>query len=315
MKKFIIGFDVGGTKTEGVLGSFETNSNQINILNKLRQPTVNISPEAFSQQITDIIFELCSAQKMTIHEIGSLSVGLPGSLHPQSKIMMNGNTEFLIGYDLKNSLKQKLSWNKNLHLENDANLFTLAEVHQGVGLAYYNHFQIPVQDQIAIGITLGTGVGGGLVIHGEIFSGAMGSSLEVGHISLSLDGPTCYCGLKGCSESYLSGTAIKKSFPAIKTQDFFHKINENSEFKNYIQEYKLRMLQFLVNLNNLFNPHYFVFGGGLSDQKIIFERLEVDLAKLVFTKRNFSPKVYTHRLGDSAGSLGALVLATKGMVP
>ena len=192
-----------------------------------------------------------------------------------------------------------------IHVQNDAHLFSLAEVWGGAGLVFEREKKIAFKEQVAIGVTLGTGVGGGLISLGEIFNGAHGSALEVGHISLIPGGHKCYCGQMGCAETYLSGTALNKILDSRKLFDLA-KIGDLQTLK-ILDDYRQHFIHFLSILNNLFNPHYFVFGGGLSTQQMLFSGLKNDLEKNIFLSKEFCPEIYTNQLGDSAGLFGAMI--------
>ena len=303
-----MGLDVGGTKVEGSVAELNLDDRSIKVLARKKHPTTSTgNVEEFIILLEGLINELLIDAKFSLSQIRAIGIGLPGSLDPETKIMMNGNTQFLIGFDLITSLKNKLHIDIPIFLENDANLFTLAEAWGGAGLKYYQDKKIPFEDQVAIGITLGTGVGGGLVSLGKIFSGAHGASLEVGHIAINLDGNKCYCGQRGCAETYLSGTALNKFF---QSTDIFEKaLLGDQAAKNILVNYHKNLVHFLSILNNLFNPHYFVFGGGLSSQKSLFTNLKNDLEKNIFLSPKFCPEIYINFLGGSAGMFGAMIYA------
>lgn len=306
-KLYYLGLDVGGTKVEGAIAKLDSTNQTFAVLSKQKIPTVSQSPDDFVVSIVHLINGLLKEAKISMTEIVALGIGLPGSLHPKTKVMMNGNTQFLIGFDLINSLKSKLSIEIPIFVQNDANLFALAEAWGGAGRVFFEDKGIPFIDQVAIGITLGTGVGGGLVSLGNIYNGAYGSSLEVGHIGLHTDGPACYCGQSGCSELYLSGTALNKLG---NSREIFQKAEGgDASALKLLLDYRKNFVHFLSILNNLFNPHYFVFGGGLSAQKILFKGLKQELENHIFLAKEFCPEIYINRLGDSAGLFGAMIYA------
>ena len=307
-KKFYLGLDVGGTKVEGAIALLDESTHSITVLAKKRIACIQEVP-AFMDSLVQLINELLIESALSISDLKAIGLGLPGTLHPKTKIMLNGNTQFLIGVDVVNTLHEKLNTDTPIVAQNDANLFALAEAWGGAGKHYALHTGVPFNEQVVIGVTLGTGVGGGFVSQGKILNGALGSALEVGHIVLHSGGNKCYCGQQGCSESYLSGTAINKK---MDSKILFEKANVGDpEVLQTMIDYRLDLVQFLSILNNLFNPHYIVFGGGLSSQKVLFEDLKTDLAENIFLSKEYCPEIYINHLGDSAGLFGAMIYANE----
>lgn len=307
---FYIGIDVGGTKIEGAMCSLNSLTHKIKIhqSKKIETPT---NESSFFVQLIGLIKDLISESKKHDHEIRGIGFGLPGSLHPFTKVMLNGNTQFLIGLDIKSKIQnlivKNFSKEISLFFENDANCFILAEAWAGVGFDYQEKFHIPFKDQVAIGITLGTGVGGGLVANGKILSGAMGAGMEVGHISLNSEGPQCYCGQRGCAETYLSGTALNK---IMDSREIFKKVEQGDNTAlQILNDYRKNLSSFLALLINLLNPHYIVFGGGLSEQKLLFFNLKQELNGKLFLGKDFLPEILISKLPLNAGVYGAIINA------
>ncbi|MBG08726.1 MAG: sugar kinase [Halobacteriovoraceae bacterium] len=319
--KFIMGIDVGGTKIEGVLLALKKDP-EFEIIERKRIPTLR--KKGYSSvltRITELIEGLVHQLPHKSRSLSGIGVGLPGTVDPESQLMLNGNTSLFVGQSLKYDLKKTLR-NEALPIliENDANCFTLAETKMGAGLLYEKGVGIPWKEQISIGIILGTGVGGGLVHQGQIFRGRKGGGLEVGHGPLGsrLEGRPCFCGLRGCAETYLSGTALIEDFKreshgllpeGVDPGSFIFEQSEDksSIFYKIVSNYKRNLSLFLVNLTNIFDPDYFVLGGGVSKQLSLYQGLEKDIIAKSFVPES-SPKVYQHKLGDSAGVLGAAFL-------
>ena len=305
-KQYYLGLDVGGTKVEGAVAQFGANTRSIDVLSKKRIVSIQ-EFDAFIDSLANLINELLIDAKITLNELRAIGIGLPGSLDPKTRFMLNGNTRFLIDRDVLGSLQKKLNTKTPIFTENDANLFVLAEAWGGAGLEFEKKKNISFNEQVAVGITLGTGVGGGFITLGKVLTGAHGSALEVGHIMLRPGGNPCYCGQVGCAETYLSGTALNK---IMDSKVIFQKAKEGDfEAKKALAEYRSTFVHFLSILNNLFNPHYFVFGGGLSMQESLFENLHSDLETNIFLSKEFCPEIYINRLGDSAGLFGAMIYA------
>jgi predicted NBD/HSP70 family sugar kinase len=307
-KKFYLGLDVGGTKVEGAIALLDESSHSIGVLAKKRIACIQeVTP--FIESLVQLIQDLLTEAALSLTDLKAIGIGLPGTIHPKTKIMLNGNTQFLIGVEVLNTLQQKLNTDIPIVVQNDANLFALAEAWGGAGKHYAQYRGVPFSEQVVVGVTLGTGVGGGFVSQGQILNGAMGSALEVGHIVLHSGGNKCYCGQQGCSEAYLSGTAINKK---MDSKILFEKANKGEpDVLQTMIDYRLDLVQFLSILNNLFNPHYIVFGGGLSAQKVLFEDLKTDLEENIFLSKEYCPEIYINHLGDSAGLFGAMIYANE----
>jgi predicted NBD/HSP70 family sugar kinase len=307
-RQFFLGLDVGGTKVEGAVAELDYNSHSINIFSKKRISSIHHISD-FVDSLVSLILELLLEAKINIDELEAIGLALPGSLDPKTSFMINGNTQFLIGHDLVAMLRLKLKSNLPIVAQNDANLFTLAEAWGGAGKHYQLKSGVHFKDQVAVGITLGTGVGGGFVNQGKILIGANGSACEVGHIVLSAGGNKCYCGQQGCAEAYLSGTAINK---IMDSRVLIEKAKlGDPKVLQFMIDYRLNLVHFMSILNNLFNPHYFVFGGGLSNQTILFEDLKTDLGENIFLSKEYCPEIYINHLGDSSGLFGAMIYASE----
>ncbi len=310
-EKFYLGFDVGGTKIEAVACTLNHSTHELNVLLNRKKETPK-NAQDFLFEIKCLIKELVNDSNINVKNIEALGFGLPGSLHPETKIMLNGNTQFLIGVDLKKEIqliiKDVLGSEVALFLENDANCFVLAEAWAGAGYNYQKTHQTFFHDQVAIGITLGTGVGGGLFSGGKILTGALGAGMEVGHMSLDpVNGPQCYCGQKGCAESFLSGSALNR---LMDSKEIFRlsKLGDANAL-NILNDYRKKMLHFLSVLINLINPHYIVFGGGLAEQESLFSNLKEDLEGFLFLGERGLPEIYISKLPLNAGVYGAVINA------
>ena len=185
-----IGIDLGGTKIESIL----IDENQ-NVLKRKRIPT----PKTNYCEIVNSIVSLVSEFSQNLSDF-SFGICTPGVISKKTGLIQNSNTQCLIGQPLKNDLEEKLD--KNVSMENDANCFAIAESTFGVAKQY----------DVVFGVIMGTGVGGGIVINGNLHSGRNLIGGEWGHHILYHDGNSCYCGKRGCVETYLSGPALEKQW-------------------------------------------------------------------------------------------------------
>lgn len=332
---YFIGFDVGGTKIEAMLlyfgkpkskkdfiSQFEYQDKKENIQPGIILHKKRIATERHSgyEQIIDkmalLAKEICREKKVNLHDISGVGLSVPGPVDPVTQKISMSNSMVMTGHNLHKDLKSKLKMDCPFASENDANCFALAEVLCGAGLSYFKKTKIPVSQQIAVGLILGSGFGGGLVMNGNIISGKRGGAGEVGHMTLHPDGPPCYCGRRGCAEQYLCGPAleaamnnrlysqIEKRPKASEIFDLYHAHDPIA--LAVVKQYKKDLAFFLGSLSCLLDPHYFVFGGGLSLQPLIYEGLEKKIGENTYLEQN-PVTIFKHQVGDSAGTIGAVL--------
>lgn len=316
--KTYIGIDIGGTKIEAQV--FKNNSDLSNgipksIATKRIQTRRLDGSKIILENINLLIRDILEDAQLSISELNGIGIGLPGSVSPTTQMMIKGNTAILVGLDISKSIKEFFKVKLPISVNNDANCFAYAEVIYGAGLEYKKHTNNNTK-MTGIGIILGTGLGGGVIIDSKILVGKNGGAAELGHIQFIQDGVACYCGRSGCSEQYLSGTALESQFNSKKYHALENKIYSSKEIFSLAQDceplaistvlnYKKNLAKFLANLTNIFDPDFFVLGGGVSNQDIIYKNLEEELSKLTFLEES-NPKVYKNILGDSSGALGAI---------
>jgi fructokinase len=337
---FLIGFDVGGTKIEATLFRLSKDSPKVQpagafacshpvhgrmhgeVLARLREPTERHKGyQTIAEKIARLIGAVCSSAGISAEQLNGIGFGLPGSIDPQSFRMLNGNTMVLINQDLLGDVRKMASIPASVMMraENDANCFALAEALCGAGLMHEKSSGIPVHSHTAVGIILGTGCGGGIVIQGRTLQGARGGGGELGHTILYRDGHQCYCGQSGCAEQYLSGPGIESRMATrhysqlgttlLTSREVFEKAQASDPAAMaVVLRYKDDLARFLGGLTSVFDPHYFVLGGGISLQPAIYSGLSEALSRHTFLPQSNIP-VYQHQLGDSAGGLGAALLS------
>lgn len=328
----ILGMDIGGTKVEvslfrlhhekkSDLIQFSTDKSHqysIETLDQQRIPTERENGyEDVVERIAKLIQKVAADNKLKIEDISSLGIGLPGSVDPNTQQMLKGNTNIFVGNDFKSHLAKKLGSKFSIQIENDANCFALAESLSGAGQKYRNDTGMNFEEETSVGIILGTGVGGGILLGGKLLKGKKGGGAEIGHTQLISGGFDCYCGRKGCVEQYLSGPGFSAFFASKSptmaedppsSKDIFDMAEDQKPVAlRIIDDYQNLLVQFLANLNNILDPDYFVLGGGVSNQDIIYRGLEEKLYKQTFLKES-RPRVFKNTLGDSAGGLGAALL-------
>ncbi len=286
-----IGIDLGGTKIEGLL----TDENYETIVRK-RIPT---NQENGYNSILDSIKNL--VQELVDESNDQVSVGVctPGALSIDSGLIKNSNTQCLIGKDLQNDLRNILHY--DISIENDANCFALAEARLGAGK----------NSNLVFGVIMGTGVGGGIIIDDKIHRGRTNIAGEWGHHCLHTNGNICYCGNKGCVETYISGPALEKKWSNLTNQktSLFEIIqnSNNHHFPNWKKSFLDDFGLSLANVIDILDPDTIVLGGGVSNIDFLYDEGKSSVYEKVFSDVIDTP-IVKNELGDSAGVFGACML-------
>jgi fructokinase len=230
-----------------------------------------------------------------------VGVGMPGSLSPRTGLVRNANSTWLNGRSLGADLETRLG--RPVRLENDANCFTLSEATDGAGAGA----------RVVFGVILGTGVGGGVVVDGRVLTGANAVAGEWGHNPLpgargaEVPGPACYCGRRGCIETFCSGPALRADHgEALPDAEAVVAAAEKGDAaaRAALDRYEDRLARALGSVINLLDPDVVVLGGGLSNVARLYVEVPPRLPAYVF-----SDVVHTRLVpplhGDSSGVRGA----------
>jgi fructokinase len=286
-----IGIDLGGTKIEGILLD-----DSFNVVERTRIPT---QQEKGYKSIINSIVSLVEELKIKASDNVTIGVSAPGAISKKSGLIKNSNTQCLIGMPLKEDLKQALD--QEIAIENDANCFALAEATLG---AAKNH-------NVVFGVIMGTGVGGGIVINGEVHRGRTYIAGEWGHHTLRINGNKCYCGKLGCVETYISGPALEKRWTELtgKAESLPSIIHNLGTEKG--QQWKKEFLENfgigLANVIDILDPDVIVLGGGISNISFLYDEGRDAVYDKVFSDLVETP-ILKNQLGDSAGVFGASLL-------
>lgn len=289
-----LGIDLGGTKIEGVILTLEGR--------ELFRHRVDTGQEKGYEHILDGIAKLYG---FMIREIQNgphtLGIGTPGSVSARNGLLRNSNTLCLNGRPLRQDLERRLG--RGLAVENDANCFALAEALQGAGQG----------KEAVFGVIMGTGCGGGYVCRGKVLRGLQGIAGEWGHMSIDPAGPACYCGARGCVETFISGGGLEKLFAS----EFGEKKNLKEIVANYragderagrfMKTFFSRFGRAMANLINILDPDVVVLGGGVSNIGEIYSE-GIDEARRQIFSDSLETPIVKNRLGDSAGVLGAALI-------
>ncbi len=286
-----LGIDLGGTKIEAILIDEENT-----VLQRKRVPTLREEGyDAILERIVTLAQEFI--ELADIHT--PIGVCTPGAIDMATNQLKNSNTVCLIGKPIKTDLEEKLQM--HILLENDANCFALAETLFGAAKGY----------QVVFGVIMGTGVGGGIIVGEKIHRGANHIAGEWGHHILYPGGKRCYCGNRGCVETYISGTALENEWESLTgkfkcvtdifSEELYHQYPEWKE--NLIRDFG----RSLANVVDILDPDAIVLGGGLSKIDTLYTEGVQAVYKEAFSEIVTTP-VLRNRLGDSAGVFGAAML-------
>ena len=286
-----IGIDLGGTKIEGIL----TDENYKTITRKRIPTNQDEGYNSILESIKNLILELVQESNDKV----SIGVCTPGALSLSSGLIKNSNTQCLIGKDLQNDLKNILHY--NVSIENDANCFALAEAKLGAGK----------NSNLVFGVIMGTGVGGGIIIDGKIHHGRTNIAGEWGHHCLHPEGNICYCGNKGCVETYISGPALEKKWSNLTNQNQplpeIIKSSDNPNFPNWKKSFIDDFGLSLANVIDILDPDVIILGGGVSNIDFLYSEAKNSVYEKVFSDIVDTP-ITKNKLGDSAGVFGACML-------
>ncbi len=287
-----IGIDLGGTKIEvAVLDASGT------ILLRRRIPT----PPAYEATV-EAIAGLVEAAEADSGAARTVGIGIPGSENPVTRLIRGANSTQLNGRPLGADLEARLG--RPVRLSNDANCLAMSEAADGAGAGFRSVFAV----------ILGTGVGGGLVVEGKLVEGRNRVAGEWGHNPLPWmtaaehPGPSCWCGQRGCVETFLCGPALAADAdgPGARNAGALpaRAAAGDAVARGALDRHTDRLARALASVVNLLDPDAVVLGGGLSNMEHLYEALPRLIPRHVFSDA-FSTPVLKARHGDSSGVLGA----------
>jgi len=290
-----IGIDVGGTKIEGLLLDAEGRE-----IDRRRLPTPR---NDYSGTLKTIGALVAALEKHTSLQT-SVGIGSPGSLSPRTRVMKNCNSTWLNGKPLKRDLEQLLA--REVRLANDADCFALSEAVDGAGAGA----------ECVFGVILGTGVGGGLALRQQVWSGPGGVAGEWGHNPLpwptdeERPGPPCYCSRRGCIETFVSGTGLERDYKAasgnpISAEAIVDRADRGeSRAVAAMNRYHHRLARSLATVVNLVEPTVIVLGGGMSNVPSLVTEVPSLWGEYVFSD-TVETRLLQAAHGDSSGVRGA----------
>lgn len=269
------------------------------------------------------INELLKEAGLTLGDIKGIGLGCPGAISSES-----GVVDILpnLGWENVPLVKEfKRRFDTEIRMSNDANVAALAEALHGAAKGYKN----------CIMLTLGTGVGGGIIINGKLYEGKEGKGAELGHATLVMDGYPCSCGRNGCIESYVSATALiretREAMEADKSSSMWQavggdleKVDGRTAFeeekkgdasaKKVVDFYVKCLSESIMTMTNIFRPDVIILGGGVSKQgNNLTDRVRAYCEKFDYGyKGSPKPVIKCAELGNDAGIIGAAALVDSG---
>ena len=286
-----LGIDLGGTKIEAIVIN-----DAFQVVERKRIATNREEGyDAILQRIVNLAKELIETGNVE----GPVGICTPGAIDYQTGTLKNSNTVCLIDKPLQSDLESELSL--PILMENDANCFALAEAILGAAKDY----------RLVFGVVLGTGCGGGIVINKNIHRGPNHIGGEWGHHVLYPNGKSCYCGNSGCTEQYISGTALENHWKELSGE--FHTVTNivnNQLYKEHPEWKEIFMLNFgraLANVVDILDPDAIVIGGGVSKVDLLYTEGKESVYKETFSDNVVTP-IIKNKLGDAAGVYGAAML-------
>ena len=286
-----LGIDLGGTKIEAIIID-----DQFQVIDRKRIPTLRDKGyDAIIKRIIDLSKEMIGIGDIS----GPIGICTPGTIEATTGLLKNSNTVCLIGKPIQQDMENALGI--SVLMENDANCFALAESTIGAAKKY----------DVVFGVILGTGCGAGIVMNKKVHRGANGIAGEWGHHTLYPDGRGCYCGNKGCTESYISGTALESEWKELTGKfSTVTDIIDNKMYEAHPEWKENFMMNFgraLSNVIDILDPDAIVLGGGLSKVDLLYTEGMQAAYKESFSEIVRTP-ILKNKLGDSGGVFGAAMI-------
>jgi fructokinase len=300
-----IGIDLGGSKIKGLVLGPDGQE-----LARLRAETPQGYYDATIKAVADLVWAL--ADDAGGADGVPVGVGIPGTVSPTTGLVKNANSTCLIGRPLDQDLEHALG--RPVRLANDADCFTMSEATDGAGKDF----------NIVFGVILGTGCGGGIAVDGKLVSGPNAIAGEWGHNPLpwpqvleggpgcidERPGPECYCGKRGCIETFVSGPGLERDYhsaagKSLSAAEIVALADSgDAEAEAFLSRYENRLARALASVINVLDPGVIVLGGGMSNAKRLYKNVPALWAEWVFSDI-VTTELKPARHGDSSGVRGA----------
>ncbi len=290
-----IGIDLGGTKIEAL--AMDDSGAE---LARRRVDTPRGDYDGTINAIVDLVGHL----EGELGRVGTVGVGMPGSVRAATGVIKNANSTWLNGRAFEKDLSAAIG--REVRLANDANCLAVSEATDGAAAGAHMVFAV----------ILGTGCGGGLAFDGRVHAGPNGVAGEWGHTTLpwarpeEWPGPACYCGRHGCMETWVSGTAIAADFLRVTgrrmtTREIAQEMDRGeAEAVAAFERFESRLARGLANVVNVLDPDVIVVGGGVSRVERLYRNVP-ELAREYVFGGDFDTPIVPAKFGDSSGVRGA----------
>ncbi len=311
---YTLGIDLGGTNI--VAGLVDEN---YNVIAKGKVKTNSPRPaEEIADDMARACFMACENAGVSIKDVIACGVGSPGAINPVDGVVVYANNLKFDNVPLAQMLKDRTG--VDFYIENDANAAAYGEFLAGSGRGVDS----------CVAVTLGTGVGGGIIIDGKLFSGSNYAGGELGHTVICIDGEPCSCGRKGCWEAYASATALIRQTKAKMQENtdsvMWELANGNPDNVNgkiafdgmrkgdkaaieVVEQYEKYVAVGLANIINVFQPQKICIGGGISNEKeTLVNPIKEFVNKEIYTTMGKPCEILPAELGNDAGIIGAASL-------
>lgn len=309
---YAIGVDIGGMSIKAGLVK---DGKIVSSNRKVTAPTAEQSLDNLILQIKSLLSE----NSLTEKDIAGIGIGCPGLISSEEGVVDHNSNMKWEHFHLVDELKR--SFNVKIKLSNDANVAALGETVYGSAAKYRN----------AVMLTLGTGVGGGIIIDGKLYEGGFSKGAELGHTVIAYGGEKCGCGRRGCLEAYASATGLIRMTKTAMKEDTksamwgyvggdIDKVDGKTAFEcaktgdksanKVVNEFAAYLAEGIMNLANIFRPEVFIIGGGVSAEgNYLTDKLKDYCEKFNYGYIN-APKfeIVTASLGNDAGIIGAAAL-------
>jgi fructokinase len=293
--KLRIGVDLGGTKIEFV--ALDVDGTE---LHRYRIPTPRFDYDGTLRAVVDGVESI----EEKFSRVASVGVGLPGTVSSLTDTVKNANSTWLNGKPFHRDLAALL--HREIRCANDANCLAVSEATDGAGAG----------KRVVFAVILGTGCGGGIAVDGRVHNGHNGVAGEWGHTTMpwmradEYPGPECYCGRRGCIETFISGTGMEADYERatgakLRAEDIFARSEAGEQAAlASLDRYEDRLTRSLAQLVNILDPDIIVLGGGVSQVPRLYRNVPHRLKEYVFGKEADTPVVVAKH-GDSSGVRGA----------
>ena len=287
-----LGIDLGGTKIE-IIALDDSGVEQL----RRRIATPQGDYAATLRALVDLV----QGVEAELQQQGSIGIGTPGAISRATGLLKNSNSVCLNGQPILRDLEQLLG--RSIRIQNDANCFTLSEAVDGVAADL----------AVVFGVILGTGVGGGIAVNGQVLTGANAIAGEWGHNPLpwpsadELPGVACYCGKSGCIETWLSGPGMARHHAQTDwdaARIVAGAAAGDAACERTLLAYEDRLARSLAQVINVLDPDAIVLGGGMSNIARLYQNVPKRWGQYVFSDR-VDTRLLQNRHGDSSGVRGA----------